>query len=238
MALIVNDNFTRANANPIGGIYGTVAGNGAVQVLSDAAFGTSANGFSGVADTTNSYPNDQYAVITCGLTLGFLYNYVTVRCSNTTSSPSEAEFVIGNGSTAASLIIRVASTPTTVATPTLNTVPTAGDTYQLSVIGQLYSMYQNGALVGTYTDGSVRLTSGSCGFWIESETPATGGNSITLFQSGSIVRASSFFLASSVAPLAWIIRRRQKLAQENRRRAWALSSGGIVVPDGKIAKAA
>jgi len=186
MSIILSDNFTRANANPIGGIYTTVAGLNAIQILSNAAFGSVANTTSGVVDTTNVYPNNQYATITLGIALGFLNSTVSVRCTNS-GSITEAEFVVGSGTTAAALVIRIASTPTTVATPTLNTVPTSGDTYTLAVTGQTYLMYQNGALIGTYTDGSSRLTSGSVGFWVQSETPVSGGNSITLFQAGSLV---------------------------------------------------
>jgi hypothetical protein len=183
MTTIVNDNFNRANANPIGGIYSTLAGRNAIQVSSDTAVGTVVNSSSGVFDSTNSYANDQYASITLALTISFLTSSVIVRCTN--SSTTQAEFTVGNNSTASALIIRVSGTPTTVATPTLNTVPTTGDTYTLVVAGQLYSMYQNGALVGQYSDGSSSLISGTTGFYLTSETPVTGGNSIALFQAGN-----------------------------------------------------
>lgn len=185
MTLIINDNFNRANANPIGGIYssGYPWWGYPVQLLSDAATSTAASNFNAAFDTTNSYLPDQFAAITVG-TLGSSASLTCVlRFSQTVVNQQSAATMYINGQYGSNITFQVAGSGSTPTSFALNTAPTTGDVYLFSVIGQTYKCYQNGALVATYTDLSNTFIGGGTGFGI-GEGTSIGGTTITLFQTG------------------------------------------------------
>ncbi len=204
MSIVLNDSFSRANANPIGGIYSTVSGQSALKIVSDVVEGSTSGVDCVSADTSNSYIPDQYCQITVGtVSGGGIEFYCYVRMTSPTGTWSAARSDVSAGSTTAHLNIYIAETPTLVATITLNTNPANGDTYQLSVTGQLYTMSQNGSIVGTYTDSSNRLTGGTIAMGIGA--PSTLGNAtLSNLQSGNNtnILSVSAFSAAAVSSLA------------------------------------
>lgn len=184
MTIVVNDSFSRANANPIGGIYTPFFGVGAVQIVSNAAQGTLTNATSAVADTLNAYPNDQWCQVTASAVSGTGVFELYLRSSNVTNSGNTyASWHITQGSTSTNL-----NTPAVgvIATIVLNTLPAPGDVYYFQVQGQLYSFYQNGTSVGTFLDMNSYVSSGSAGFGFY-ETSSISAVSISNFQAGNFI---------------------------------------------------
>jgi len=204
MSIVLNDSFSRANANPIGGIYTTMDGQSALKIVSDVVEGATSGVDCIAADTSNSYIPDQYCQITIGtVSGGGIEFYCFVRVTSPTVNWSAARFDVSALSTTAHLRIYIGESPTVVATVTLNTQPANGDTYGLSVSGQGYTMTQNGSVVGTYTDGSNRLTGGTIAMGIGA--PSTLGNAtISNLQAGvtpSLLQVVNNSTLSSVSSL-------------------------------------
>lgn len=164
MAIIVNDSFARANANPIGGIYVTGYGDNAVQIVSDQALASTGVSNNSAFDTTNSYPNDQWCQITIAAPVNGSSSewQLNLRATNVLLSSNQHAYMhLDYGSSVASFGI---NTEGNLYQPTLNTAIAAGDVYLFGVQGQVYSFYQNGALIGSYTDSNAYATTGVPGF--------------------------------------------------------------------------
>jgi hypothetical protein len=199
MAVILSDNFTRGNAVPIGSPYTTVSTRVNIQLLSDLAQASATSSNCGVADTVNSYPNAYYAQCTFGtFTAGMAGLFV--RC--TPAGDSFYELNLTSGSAACSITWRTSSTVNgTVATPTLNTAATSGDTYVLSVDASYdLTLTQNGSVIGTYNDSGSNIVpgSGSGGFYLNpGATLATA--TLSSFITGTL---STGLLNASYGPFA------------------------------------
>lgn len=207
MSTVVSDPFNRANANPIGGIYnGVLSGNAfAVQLSSNVAEATSASNLNVGIDITNTYTNDQWSKVVVGAIAagGVISAIVRTTAWASPGAWNYAAFAATQGTTAAHLFITVGGIQTAAVNITLNTNPAANDIYYLTVQGQVYTCYQNGAQVEQYTDASVLLTSGQPGFGINANA-TLAANTVSLFQGGSLLSVVAVSAASqtSVTSLA------------------------------------
>ena len=191
MTIIVNDNFTRANANPIGGIYSTLTGVSAIQLLSDVAEGTATAASNGCIDTSNTYTPDQWCSATVGGTWANGANvWLLIRM---TQASSGVRITLGQGSTTATLnFYNGSSFNANTYIWNLNTPSTTGDNYLIWVNGQNYYLAQNGASCGNYFDAASTVTSGTVGFGFFT-TGVLANSVLSLFQSGNATNS-----------LAWI----------------------------------
>jgi len=198
MSIIVNDSFTGANTNPIGGIYTTVSGASwnNIQIVSHLAEGTVANNNNAVVDTTNTYANDQYAQITIGSPVNANQFYLLIlRCTNPTNgSFNFVNWGFGQANTGANPALQFIPATGQIPLGLSATSPQIGDVYRFSVTGQLYSVYKNGILLGTYFDPSGNCTSGQPGFGFFCD--AGGGADGTI---------SNFTTGNSGTGVAWVV---------------------------------
>lgn len=190
MSIILSDNFTRANANPIGGIYLTVNTMNPVQLVSNVAEGTVASSNNGVYDSVNAYPADQFSAVTINAVGGGGSFFCMVRITGGVQS-----FAYWYYSDNTSGLFNLYSGGVQIVNNYpigLNTPGAAGDVFKLQVQGQTYSFIRNGAVVNTYYDSTASLTSGSPGFSIF-PTATLSQNTLSLFQAGNLANS-----------LAWI----------------------------------
>lgn len=174
MALPASDNYTRADANPIGGNWTTATGVNGHKILSNQCRIITANADACSywnADTPN---NDQWAQITYGgTTFG---DGPAVRIS---TSATDYYFITDSGGNI--FFYRSKTGVQTQLGTALNAVSAwaVGDTLKLEVIGSTLKAYRNGVQIGsTYTDATP-LTTGRVGVYMYSDTTYTawaGGN--------------------------------------------------------------
>ena len=185
MAIVNYDSFSRGNANPIGSPYTTIANHGDIQLTSSTGQATTNNTACDTVDTGNSYPSDHYSQIQMAtFTSGSCY--VIVRA--TPASDAFVSWNVVNGSQTSYFQWRQnASTSGTYQQVNLNTPGTSNDTYYLGVQGQVYTLYQNGSLLLTYTDANAYLTTGAPGFGVAVSTAYQASCAVNAFTGGNFL---------------------------------------------------
>lgn len=161
--ILASDNFNRANANPIGSPWTTASGEAAMQIVSNSAtFVTNTD--SGCYHSTIVWPNDQYsqAKLTISGTLGTQQGAV-LKVRQAPAARTSYQLEVDHAATNNVFLDRiVAGVFTTLTGFPLTVAWTDGDTWELRALGTTISVYRNGVLVGSATDGNI--TSGSPGF--------------------------------------------------------------------------
>lgn len=206
LAVVASDNFTRANANPAGSPWTTVTARQAVQILSDLASGVLLNSSSNVADTVDSFPNDQWSEVTVGA-IGSVGDVLgpLIRCTPASTAYFQWQITIGSTATAANWRTSN-STSATLATPTLVANPTINSVYRVEVHGQVYHFFENNVEIGTgTTDAGSHLASGSAGFDILPKT-SVSTLGLSLWRGGGFL-ASAF--RKTLSPIGTRIGARQ-----------------------------
>lgn len=182
-----SDNFTRANANPIGGSWSPLVTGHTAQILSNKVTSSTAGTPGDSYFNAQTWPNDQWSQITLGTIGSTSFAGIYVRMGTSGVQQGYA-FVITGGtgsSTGWNLQKFVSGTFTSLSTGTIGPVA-SGDKLTLAVVGTQLSAYWNGVLVVVQTDSA--LTSGSAGFEVDALT-STANAAITAWQGGSIVSA-------------------------------------------------
>lgn len=184
MAIIYSTNFTAANANPLPSPFGTMGSHSPLQLLSNTCQATATGSNNISSDTTNAYPNDQYAKLTVGAFAAGSDVLICVRC--TAAGDAFIDWRIVQGGSVSNFEWRTNSTTSgTFSTPALNTPGAAGDTYMLQVQGQIYTGLQNNAVIFTFTDTNSELSSGSGGLGINAATSLSNAT-VVYFEAGSV----------------------------------------------------
>jgi hypothetical protein len=156
-AAIATDSFTRADADPIGGNWTTITGQGSLKIVSNSVT-FSVNNDSGSRYNTGTWPDDQYAqvkVTTVGglSTTGF---GPVVRCASGAYTCYGLYICASGVASDVVLYKRVAGTFTSLATRTQTY--SAGDTFRIEVIGSnLRILYKAAADTG-FTQLGVSVT--------------------------------------------------------------------------------
>ena len=184
MAIVLNDFFNRAAANPIGSPYSTLSSvANAIQIISYGVVeGTVTASSNAVFDSVDTYANDQYC---SAQMLGSWANgavlWLLIRLTNTVSG---ARMAVAQGATTAGLnFYNGSGFNASSHTWTLNTTAAGNDNYRFQVQGQVYTLYQNGVSCGTYTDGGSTVTAGTVGFGFFT-TGVLANSQIINFQAG------------------------------------------------------
>lgn len=199
MRSILNTNFPTV-ANPIGTqggiVFATLTGTNGVRVISSGvAEGTTITSANACIDTTNTYPNDQYCYApTVGAWANAANLWLLLRVTQATSG---ARVTIQQGGASAVLAFYNGSSfGAAVYTWTLNTTAASADNYLFQVVGQVYTLYQNGASCGAYTDGSSTVTAGKAGFGFYT-TGVLANSQISNFQAGAYTALLSVSAAAT-----------------------------------------
>jgi hypothetical protein len=186
--VLASDNFTRANANPIGGNWSPLVAGQTAQLLSNAVTSATAGTEGDSYWNALSWPNDQWSQVTVGLNTSGSFVGVNVRM-NTSGVKTTYRFIIegATGSSGTYLLHKaISGTFTTLATGTLTV--NVGDTLTLAVVGTQLSCYWNGLLINTVVDSSI--SSGAAGFEVDAVTSVTNAN-LTAWSGGSFQTSPS-----------------------------------------------
>ena len=182
------DNFTRANVNPIGGIWTPRVARNTAQIISNLATPSSAGV---VADSWWNgfiWDNDQWVKITVNRCSANSVVGVALRQSTSGANTSYRFVWRGTLGSAGNFFIQkfVNGTQTNLqsAAWTLN----AGDTIEAAVVGTNLWMYINGFIVNTAPVSDSAITSGSGGFAIQALTINTNAQ-ISAFSGGNLIAA-------------------------------------------------
>lgn len=181
------DNFTRANANPIGGNWttlSTAAGWGAAQLVSNSAQGLAINQNADCYWNAAIWSANQWAQITVGV-CSAAYVGIGLRM-NTSGVATEYRFNwfgTSGGSGTASIVQIIGGTAMVLNSSNL-TVST-GDVLMAVANGENLYFYWNGFLFLSATDPAI--TSGAAGFNINAGAGAVGNASVTGFSGGMIM---------------------------------------------------
>lgn len=201
MAIILNTSFPGANANPIGGIWTTTASHGAVQQVSNQAEAAVNGSACSCIDTTNTYPNDHYIVVTTATWIAGAAIACYVR-----GTPASDAFVswtatVGNVSTTLGWRTN-SSTSGTLSTTALSIAAAAGDIFELDAQGQVYTCFHTPVSTGiryqvlSVNDSGAHLTAGSIGFGFTTFT-VVGNATIANITAGNFVTSSKLSLMNS-----------------------------------------
>jgi hypothetical protein len=168
---LATDNFTRADANPIGGSWTTITGSNAMQIVSDLAEGSVLNNYSTAYWNAIIWPADQWSEITIDNIDGLSYAMSLVRVSN--SAVSWYGFTLGSGTIGVggsflTLIGAVSGALTTLAPQYGPFTANVGDVVRLSAIGNLITVYINGIQVLQAIDTSIVSGSAGMGAYVRS----------------------------------------------------------------------
>lgn len=195
---LASDNFTRANANPIGGNWTPLQSANKAQIVSNqvesSAAGTQGDSFyNGL-----TWPNDQWSQCIVGPVVGASsYVGADVRMTSTNAFTTY-RLAWGGAPTGSSgtwfLQKFVAGVYTQLGTGALTV--NVGDVLTLCVIGTTLSAYWNGVLLDVVTDSTI--SSGNAGFLVLGTTSTANAN-ITGWSGGNFVGSPvSYFLSPEV----------------------------------------
>lgn len=194
LKMLASDNFQRANANPIGGNWTPlgVAGFGNAQLLSNsftaAAAGVNPDSFWNAL----AFPNDQWAQVTIA-TCTSSDAGILLR-GNTAAGGSGYRFIVNTINNTWIVQSIVAGAVTNISTGNPITF-TPGDVFTAAAIGTQLSFYQNGNLLGTFTDSNV--SSGSPGAIPFCPSVVTSV-AITAWSGGSVVNPPNIIVGANV----------------------------------------
>jgi hypothetical protein len=174
MPQIVNDNFTRANANPIGGNWTTLTnGDAALQLLSNTAR-ASAVSASGAYWNANNFPASSYVEIAYGAKIAGTTGAPLLRVNTGITTGYE---LISNGALGAASIFAIFPFPAgPQSTARFGPVLAAGDIVRFSAQKDVLSVLVNNVGVYIFQDSST-LAAGLSGVRL---VPSGATTSITL----------------------------------------------------------
>lgn len=201
MAVILNTSFPGGDANPIGGIWTTTASHSAVQQVSNQAL-AAVNGLAcSCIDTTNTYPNDHYVIITTATWTTAANIGLYVR--GTPASDAFISWTMTQASATTTLGWRTNSTTSgAIATMNLSVAAAAGDVFELDAQGQVYTTFHTPISTGiryqvsSNTDGGAHLSSGAAGMSFTTFT-AVGNATLSNLITGNFISSGSLSLSNS-----------------------------------------
>jgi hypothetical protein len=180
---LASDNFTRSNANPIGGNWTNLIAAQTAQILSNKVTSSTAGTPGDSYYSGRTWANDQWSQVTLGTITNGSYAGAACRMS-TSGAQTQYKIVLtgGTGSSASFVFQKfVTGTYTALASGTIGTV-SAGDTLTCTAIGTQISAYWNQVLLYTITDSGI--SSGSAGFEMDAVT-STSNSAITAWAGGN-----------------------------------------------------
>ncbi len=174
MTQLATDNFTRANANPIGGNWTTSPGDAALQIVSNKAAPGANTGYASAYWNAITWPNDQWSEVTLDTENDIAYITAIVRMSGTDQTYYSA-FCQGPLGSGHLLVIKfVAGSATTLFDSGIVVVVNSGDILRLSALGTQITLYVNGVSQFQTNDSSISSGSAGMGFY------STSGSDVLL----------------------------------------------------------
>jgi hypothetical protein len=214
LTALASDNCQRANENPLsdGGNWSILSSNFTpMQLASNKIEPSAANSDCGMYWNGLSWPKDQYCKITVGAfttvaTKDLNFNLL-LRNNSTNSLYNYYELAINKTSVSKSIIVSVNNSASFFGNVVLGSISTGlifniGDVWIFAIVGYTLYVYQNGTLLGTYTDPNKTIASGSVGFFenISTGVPVTDlGASAWEGGSVSLGGGNGSFLSTALA---------------------------------------
>lgn len=220
--VLASDNFTRSNANPVGGnwnlrFYG--ASYAPAQIVSNTLEGTVAGSNSDSYWNALNWADNQWSKVTVGACSAVSFVGIVLRASlnNATDSAYRLYWTGSTGSSGTLTLQKAVSgsyTTLKTATITLN----VGDTLLGVAIGSTLMFFWNDLLIFVVTDTA--LTSGAPGFLI-SPTTSTSNAQLTAWSGGNFMNPPNYGISGSVTATG-----------ASATMTWSGSSSGSVAADG------
>jgi hypothetical protein len=180
-ALLVSDNFLRADENPLAGNWATAPGLQALKIANNELLPTSVGQYNGAIWTGDPFDADQFAEITIA---GMSYQGPVVRGSGS-SSLTGYFFQLSGVDPAVGALCAYANGSQQVIGTTTSLAQAAGARYQLRAIGTTISAHEWSGTewVQKISVTDLAATSGSAGM-IQYDT--TTGNSVSAWSAGDL----------------------------------------------------
>lgn len=159
MTQLAADDFERADENPLGNGVWSAGTEPPCKIVSGLAVATNTGGADNISRYTGvSAPNDQWSEI--------LVDSFCCPCVRIAAGAASYALAADVGAGSIAIYKRVAGTYTQIGTNIAGSIA-AGHRIALGVAGQVYSVYDDGVLLGSRTDGAADLTAGDFGILTE-----------------------------------------------------------------------
>jgi hypothetical protein len=174
MAILVQDNFNRANQNPLAGNWSTPTGANALQLSSNAVTYTDFNNDSSAYYNAITWPNDQYSQCNCTVSNEGGGQGFGPSCREASGALTRYRLVASTAASNNFELSKEVSGSFTLIWDRTSTF-TSGNLVRLEAQGTTLRAYNNGVQIGASTTDS-SIASGSAGLLYSSRAATASGD--------------------------------------------------------------